>query len=410
MPDNFAQGFPAEGGTYVDPVFGETVRRISDVYNTGHRSFQYSGKSQITANNTYCILADGTGSLFLYNMTGGQVRTLTNMAPYIENWQTHPTVDNWAAFMTSRYYRVINVDTNSVVDAETVDFGSTLNNGGESNFLSSDGKNIVGLVGSTLRWYNKDYGGFYSNQPTGISLGSGALYMLPSGDGVVATASTTRYYSVNHATRAWNAGSVVLVNNSSHCSVVTDTAGRNWLVAAGSGVTQIGGTSPNLGDGAGNYPGILFLDVTQPTNWDVSWYLSMGSMGWQDTHYGGNVRANSPNADWVAVSPYGLDNWNSSTPWTPWTYKFQEEIFIVNAKTREVRRLCHHRGRDTSDYYALPFAGLSFDGTLAHFNSNMGRSFSVGGIRYADAYTVTTGLSKSDQNAPSPPKNLSIIQ
>jgi hypothetical protein len=127
-------------------------------------------------------------------------------------------------------------------------------------------------------------------------------------------------------------------------------------------------------------------------------------------HIGAN--ANGANRDWVGVSFYRESNdMGDSTPWSPWK-PFEDEIFLVNVKTKKVRRLAHHRSRNvTNNYWRYSVGSISADGSVLIFNSNMGRSEG----NYVDAYTVTTDFDAdiSPINpiaAPAPPKNLKIIQ
>jgi len=64
-----AAGFPALGGTYVDPVFGETVRRITDVGLTANDDDIYA-HHWCNANGTSCFTTNG-GGLDIYSPLTG---------------------------------------------------------------------------------------------------------------------------------------------------------------------------------------------------------------------------------------------------------------------------------------------------------------------------------------------------
>jgi hypothetical protein len=131
------------------------------------------------------------------------------------------------------------------------------------------------------------------------------------------------------------------------------------------------------------------------------WKYALNHGDWSlDGHISCNVIGT--NRDWFVWNTEEVTNYNDSNPWTPWV-SYRDEIFMINIKSGELRRLCHHRSRTTNgswDYYWQPKASISIDGTVVAFSSNMGRTTN----NYCDAYIVTTAKLLAA------PQNLRIIE
>jgi hypothetical protein len=67
-------GFPALGGTYIDPVFGSTVRRLTDIGANRGEDDSYA-HNWCNANGTYCFYTGRSKSpvSILNSMTGAVV-------------------------------------------------------------------------------------------------------------------------------------------------------------------------------------------------------------------------------------------------------------------------------------------------------------------------------------------------
>ena len=98
--------------------------------------------------------------------------------------------------------------------------------------------------------------------------------------------------------------------------------------------------------------------------------------------------ARGPLRDWAFASTEDEDDtFNSGEAdgkgmITPW-HAYRQEIFAVNVLTGETRRLAHHRSRSIgSDYYSQPRLSSSWDGDVVGFASN----FNAPGV--VDVYVV----------------------
>jgi hypothetical protein len=385
--------FSAVGKTYVDPVFGETVKRITDVYGSSWRAADYSAHLNINANNTMCFIEGSGGGWYIHSLANGSLLKSSGFqSPYVNNFQWHPTDSDKLLTMTSSALYEYSYSANSSTLIAT--FGSGLNNGGTADFTNATGRYYVGNVGGTLRFYDRTTSTFYGNQPSVGSLDY--IAMAPDGSGVIVAGGTdgVTWWTVNHATRSWNSGYGRICNGSPHGDIMMDTDGVVWFIADGHITTRIGSSSVS------SKPGTYMIPVKNAAGYK---YSSYGT--WTNAkHYSGNILG--ANSDWFLVNQYlapGGENINDSAPWNSW-YAYRQEIGLVNVKTLDVRRLVHHRSRQSQNgdpfYYSTPRGSLSADGSLVIFNSNMGRA-SVSTI-YADVYTVTTGLTAGSNTQPPP--------
>src|SRR5438876_960466 len=69
-----SNGFPAAGGTYVDPVFGTTIRRVTSLFPNAGDSVLYAKNGFWNADGTRVAYSDtGTGTLHANDTTTGAV-------------------------------------------------------------------------------------------------------------------------------------------------------------------------------------------------------------------------------------------------------------------------------------------------------------------------------------------------
>ena len=390
MPDN--AGFPAVGESYTDPVFGETVKRITDTYPmagaNGH--IQYSSKPMINADSTMMITQDAfAGRLDIRDMDGNLLKT--NAFSYTnENFHWHPTDKNRIIFINGANLREYDYSTDTSTTLKT--FASAATNGGTLEICDQTARYYVAIIDNLtdLVVWDRIEDALYTGGRTNIS-GNDYVGMCPDGSYVLVGGDSgwTTSYPLNHGTNTIGSKNQ-LCNALTHGDTMTDSDGVTWFVFDAMPTTYPVNAAALVA---------VRVDTSSPS---VTWKYAFNHGNWTlDGHAGCNVIGD--NRDWFAWNSEEVTNYNDSDPWTPWV-SYRDEIILINIKTGEIRRLCHHRSRTTNgtfNYYWQPKASISIDGKIVAFSSNMGRTI----VNYCDAYTVTTGL-----GPPAAPQNLRIIK
>jgi hypothetical protein len=141
---------PARGGSYVDPAFGSTVKRISAAKDTtssisngnlGMVTNEYATMSPFNSDNTRLILQHD--SYFgLYDGNGAFIKDL----PFVVNAGAEPrwskTETNILYFISGNQLKQIDVNSGSQTVVKTFSEYSTISGKGESD-ISEDGKHFV---------------------------------------------------------------------------------------------------------------------------------------------------------------------------------------------------------------------------------------------------------------------------
>jgi hypothetical protein len=384
-PGTFLPGserFPQAGQSYADPVFGQTVKRVTSTYPKSDRHVSYSAKLVMNATNTMTFLQSGSGEYYLYDTKGSVLRTNPNgLGPKNENWQWHPTDADKILFMTESELKEYSFLSDSAKPIKV--FGLSLNNGGTGEFTDQNGRYYAGLVGDRLRFFDRAEDVFYEKEPVGIK-GNDYILIAPDGSGVLVvgggTKAVTTWYPVDHGARSFKTEADVkpICDATPHGDLITDSDGRTWFFCAGGSIQAIGGTRVE------NVATLYKIPVEKPSDWAYVLRHDNWSLFYD---FSANIRGK--NRDWACwcVNWAGNDL-KERAPWRDWS-AFKDEILLINIKTGDLRRLCHHRSRNTkANYWWEPKASLSSDGRYVIFSSNMGRASG----NYVDAYIVTTGL------------------
>jgi hypothetical protein len=381
--------FPAVNETYVDPVFGETVKRLTSFWPPSPSNYGYSPcyfHTNISKNSTYFHYFEVyNGGSFIGRVSNCSiVRSNKNFGQDVQFALDDD--DKMYYFASGNLYEYkISTDTSTVLASGIANSGQ-FPNGGSCNFASNDGKYFVAYKSGGINFYERGYG-TYSNPP---SQSQDFTTIAPDGSGFAVVASSgITWYSVNHTTHTINAG-VKIWDTGPHCDLVTASNGVTYMITAEDQTY-------------GNYVIRIPVDGSKTHTNLVSTVSAQSG--------GGMGRALSPYQDWYCVLYYTIDK-NSMTGWTSWS-PFKGEIFLVNVLTGDVRRLCHGRSRLDSSwnpYDAQSHGGISPDGRYVIFGSNMGR-WQTADPNYVEPYLVTTGFGAPfPSSGPSAPSNLKVIQ
>jgi hypothetical protein len=375
------------GQSWVDPVFGTSIKRLSSAPTTADASSggnltwvlnEYATMSAFNQDNSRLILVHE--SYFgLYDGNGVFVRNLPFEihAGSEPRWsRTNANVLYYLAGNRLKQYDVSNGAT-SVVHTFT-EYGS-ISGRGESD-ICFDGNHFV-LVGDgryvfvyTLSTDSK--GGVLDTAGRGFD----SVYITPD-DNVTVTwhqSGSSRYNGVELYDRNLVFRRQVM-RAGGHMDVTRDATGAEVMVwtnsndpapiACDNGIVKV-----RLSDGQ--------QTCLRALDWSLAVHISC-----PDT------------SGWCFVGTYAPGE-PSPTNWPAYT----NEIFQVKLDGSEVRRLAHHRSRRRNDYNYEPKATVSRDGTRLVFASNHNLQNILGfGSDYSDAFLMSVSAGGGGGTPPPPP-------
>jgi len=385
-------GFPGIGQSYVDPVFNETVRRLTDETTPA----QTAG-SDIYSKNGF-FNADNT---LMYHRTADNIRTIIDPRNGAVVCSTVPValpsdssfdpVDPmvWYYFSGNELRRYIITAGSCQPDANPVKiFGAALGKlGGSVDWIDASGRYMVLNIGGMVHVWDKQDDVLYSN-PFSFNdyadNGNGWVGISPDGKYLAtAGASMTHYsFAIDHVNRRLESPVLFWTMCGGHADLVSASNGKTYYVSFDCHTTgdiyRVDVTIPQ----SASAPGKQLTDNMRIVDLDTSG-------GWHDVngHFSGVSKG--PLKDWVYVSIESTDDvFNAGvSPWRP----YKQEILMVNVVTQEIRRLAHHRSRSTSAaYYRQPRVSASWDGGIVAWASNFNLN---NGFDYADIYAITVSTS-----------------
>jgi hypothetical protein len=373
---------PPAGQSYLDPVFGTAIRRVSDAANqpnsahTGNLAFivnEYATMSPFNRDNSRLVLQHQS-YFAVYDGDGRYLKDLpSDIGPTSEpRWSRH---DPNLLYYIPRYGNrntLNSYDVSTGAQRVVHAFGeyASITGLGESD-ICFDGDHfvLVGLAGDSREIFVFEL----STGRKGAVLDAGgrgfdSVYITP-GDQVIVTwlqtgqgpfAGIELYDSEMRFLRQ-------LAPTAGHMDVGRDADGQPVLL-------WINAADPQAPTGCQNAVVKIRLADAQRT--------CVLSLGWS---MAAHVSA-SDEGDWFFVSTYATaDPAPGSADWRAYT----GELLQVRLDGSEVRRLGHHRSRPFNDYWYMPRAAVSRDGRRLVFSSNHGLP-SILGLpnAYVDTYVV----------------------
>jgi hypothetical protein len=383
-----AASFPAVGGTYTDPVFGGTVRRLTDRKAAGDDDMY--AHHWANANGTYAFQNSGGTGRVISTTTGATVWSAAQVPTGSVGFDMA-----WDAVDPNSYYYYSgsslirrNLATQSNTTVRT--FGGTLQaNGGSLNTQSADGRYFTVRYGGTNKVWDSQTNTIYSGSVTPLS-STGWASITPDGNYLVTAAGPTgtpqreHYsYAVNHATKSISSSPTQYWGLcGDHGVLVSASDGKSYSVTFACHA---------------NNPGLYRVDITldqagKTEQQQQAANLLLVPLSWRDVDGHLSAVSKGPLRDWVFFNSETTDdNYNSST--SGWA-AYRQEIMAVNVLTGEVRRLAHHRSRGLGDgsYWNQPRVSSSWDGSVVLWNSNFNTNSPSG---YADIYAINFPLGAS---------------
>jgi hypothetical protein len=374
-PDYVTLVPPAPGNSYVDPVFGTTIKRLSDARQTvdaaagsGVLEFitnEYSTMSPFNSNATQLLLQHQS----YFGLYDGHGRFLKNL-PFEVSASTEP---RWSRadpdalyFVSGNRLKKLNVGSGTTTVVHTFTEYGGIRGAGESDIcfdgdhfvLAGDGRYIfVYEISTDRKGPVFDTGGH----------GFDSLYITPN-DNVTITwhqSGTARYNGIELFDRDMRFLRQV-TRAGGHMDVTRDANGDEVLVWCNSAdpqpICNNGVVKVRLSDGAQTC--LVSLD------WSLALHVSAPDAG-----------------GWAFVETYAPGD---PSPLGGGWHAYTSEIFQVKLDASERRRLAHHRSRPFDSYYYTPRVASDRGGRTLVFSSNYGRQAHVSlPSEYTDTYLLT---------------------
>jgi hypothetical protein len=391
-PPNWASFTPpSKGGSYVDPVFGCTITRLTDVSNedpTGDSHFlsinhYYASLSPINANDSMLLLGDGWG-WFVTDMNGNVVVSRASMPPGNLGTRLWDASDPSVFYYTSGQSLMKGTIGGFVVNTATVHQFSeyTVINFMDEADVSEDGMHVVIVGGDATGSSSEDVfdynfvtntkGPVYRTTCTGSVNGpnNSCLHKLvQTSDNNIIIQFAGDGSGAEQGNRLWN-GTFPLPHVqdvTAHLDSGYDLVGNPIFITLNNSYTLAGVTNP--------CPSGWGLDVRSISNISASSCLLDNPSAWHVSYRGG------PSQPWVVLSFFDwgrtqspeLFNTNSNytAPTTSNWRLYEDEIVLARVDGNAVYRLAHARSRSMENFWATPRAAISRDGKYIVFDSNM---------------------------------------
>ena len=376
---------PAAGQSYADQAFGTSIKRLSDAVNTPNHATngnllwigtEYPTASPFNMNNSRLILQH-QGYLGLYDGSGTYLKDL----PFAVNVSTEPrwsrTDPNALYYVTGNRLMKLDVPSgrSTLVHAFTEYAG--IRGRGESD-ISRDGDHFV-FAGDEPGGLANRYVFVYeiTTNTKGAVLDTvghpfGQLYLAPD----------------NSVAIGWIAGGAarftgieLFDRNLNFLRQLTHAIGHMHLTRDVNDDVLVWTNSDDAQPIANCQNGIVKVrlrDAHQTCLLQLDWSLAV------------HITAGDGDG-WVFVETYDPADPPASTPaWRLYT----NEILQVKLDGSQIRRLLHHRSRQTANYEYQPRATVSRDGSTLVYSSTYGLQSSSGhAFGYTDVYFAAVPLS-----------------
>ena len=377
---------PAVGGSYADPVFGSTIKRISNAMGTtnaeraGNLTWitdEYSTMSPFNSDNSRILLVHQ--SYFgLYDGAGVYLRDLSLEIGAASEPRWSRKDNHTIYYVRGNQLKTYDVSSGATSVAHTFSEYSAISGKGESDIsfdgdrfvFAGDGRYVFVYQISTDR-----------KSPVFDTGGRGfdSLYITP-GNNVTITwnqSGSVRYTGIEMYDGDMNFRRQ-LARAGGHMDVTRDTDGSEVLVWTNSNDPQ-----PICNNGIVK---IRLADGQQTCLVSFDWSLA--------------VHVSAPdNKGFAYVETYAPGNPTPPSGWMPYT----NELLQVKLDGSQVLRLTHYRSRPWNSYNWQPKVSTSRDGSRVVYNSNYDLQASAGyPAEYSDVYLMVLGTTTAPAPEPTP--------
>src|SRR5438876_5029593 len=391
-------GFPLAGQSYVDPVFGTTIRRLTNNFPSQSYSDIYGTNGWWNADSTRFYHRTGGGSwAVLDTATGAVVRANvpSSSGGFVQFDPVDPNVYYYISGVNLRQYNIA-TGADTVLKA----FPATLLcNGGANNFIARTGRLFAVLYNGAVHIWDRQTDTIYAGSVS-VSItcnAAGSFELTPSGRYMVTDLSTNQNwfsYRIDTVAQTLSTTGVLFWTLSTgHHALASPSDGKDYFYS-----------SDVFGWPGGN-PGVWRVDVALPQ-------VACNSLATCSPQYNQNVllfrydwndaehfacATQGANQDWCFTSVESSDDlFASQGPWRP--YK-SEIVATQMVPPFTVSRLVHHRTRSPgADYYFQPRLSASWDGTKVAWASNFG--YNAGSVGYSDIYIAELNVTNNNNPVP----------
>jgi len=404
---------PVKGGTYVDPDFGCTVKRVSDAVNdfgpTTGVHHGYATLSPFNANDTLLSLYVENGpGWYIADMNGGIVVPPANMVGNDSvQWDASNPYVYWNTSGTQLLQATINYSTscasahNCTVTAQVWhDFAAdgyiaieNRQTGGSP--VSYDGDHVA-LAGMKAGSSTFDYFFVWKLSTNAVNYqpsGGGTAVWHPSGVTSMHGFLITGNNSIEVDLSSTNYNNEFIWDGTNAYKYQVSTVHIDFgLDLSGNDISLIDRNADTV-DGCPNGGG---SDVQK--NWTTTMsYSCWFDKNWRDSHISYQGGPKQPWGVWSAFHDPNFDNIYNIPPesdwqtvWPQWAGEVVVARVDANNNPASVYRLAHHRSHPAylSQFWRQPHASISRSGKYVMFDSDMGSTNSAGGNGYTDAYII----------------------
>jgi len=365
-------GFPGAGQTYVDPVFGSTVRRLTNQMGQPSRSDIYGKNGFWNADGTLMFHNDGNAKTIINTTTGALVRS--EVPGNFDGSFAPDDADTWYYFSGASLQKYsVATGTSSVVKTFAATLGAL---GGSVDWVDRTGRYMVLNIGGQARVWDKQDDVLYAGAVPGDA-GDGWVGISPDAKYVVAAIDDKRSYAINHSTRTVNTTGVMFWSLcGGHGDLLSATNGKTYFVTfecyEEAAVYAVDVSLAQTATDAGRSQQRATNRKLMDTEWTDDGHIAAAARGLFQ--------------DWVFISLEATDDpfTGGVSGWRP----YKQEILMANVLTGELRRLAHHRSRGLeASYFYQPRVSVSWDGTRVAWASNFGYD----SPDYADIYAIELG-------------------
>jgi hypothetical protein len=368
---------PAIGATYVDPVFGTTIQRLSDALHTldasnvGYLTWiedEYSTASPFNSDDSRFLLVFQS----YYGLFDGSGNYITNL-PFEVNsgsearWsRTNPNI---LYYHTGNQLKQVNITTMALTVVHTFSEYTAISGKGQMD-ISLDGDHLV-LLGDSQYMFTYQISTDTKSPVFDTGLVSySVLYMGANNQVTIswAQSGTTRYTGVELFDVNMNFLRQ-LTHAAGHMHMGVDTNGEPILIWNNS-------ADPLPVCGQNAVVKVRLEDGLQTCLLSLDFSLAMHISAADNT--------------WAYVETYVPTDVNpASSAWVAYT----NEVLQIKLDGSQVRRLAHHRSRPFDSYVYEPKTTASRDGSKIIYSSNFDlQSIQGNPTLYADAYLISTGV------------------
>jgi len=196
-------GFPGKGESFVDPVFGSTLTRLTNEVGSHSMSDIYGKNGFTNADNTLVVHNTAAGRNFIDTRTGAVVRANVPGNDNASFAPDDPDVYYWYAYGSPTLSKY-SVRTGSSTAIKTFSAGIN-NNGGSIDWIDASGRYMVLRIGNTWRVYDVKSDVLYAGSIPDVYGGDGGYGAIsPDGNYIITTNSSPaahRSWAIDHANR-----------------------------------------------------------------------------------------------------------------------------------------------------------------------------------------------------------------